>query len=40
MPGMRLANVRERGTAFGWYHLILGLGGIPAGVSALAVLRR
>jgi MFS family permease len=26
------ADERERGTAFGWYHLALGLSAIPAGV--------
>lgn len=26
------ANERERGTAFGWYHLAVGLSAIPAGV--------
>ena len=26
------SNTRERGTAFGWYHLILGLTAIPAGL--------
>ncbi|MEO8343015.1 MAG: MFS transporter, partial [Gallionella sp.] len=26
------ANERERGTAFGWYHLSVGLSAIPAGV--------
>jgi MFS family permease len=26
------ANERERGTAFGWYHLGVGLSAIPAGV--------
>ena len=26
------ANERERGTAFGWYHLSMGLSAIPAGV--------
>ena len=26
------ADERERGTAFGWYHLAVGLSAIPAGV--------
>jgi MFS family permease len=26
------ADVRERGTAFGWYHLAVGISAIPAGV--------
>ena len=28
----RYADERERGTAFGWYHLAVGLSAIPAGV--------
>jgi MFS family permease len=27
------AGERERGTAFGWYHLLLGIAAIPAGLS-------
>ena len=26
------ADERERGTAFGWYHLTVGMSAIPAGV--------
>ncbi len=26
------ANPRERGTAFGWYHLMVGIAAIPAGL--------
>jgi len=26
------ADERERGTAFGWYHLAVGISAIPAGV--------
>jgi len=26
------ADERERGTAFGWYHLVVGISAIPAGV--------
>lgn len=26
-----LANPAERGTAFGWYHMLVGLSAIPAG---------
>lgn len=40
-PIRAYADKRERGRVFGWYHLIPGLGGIPAGVcSVLAGLRR
>ncbi len=28
----RLRLPRERGTAFGWYHLMVGIAAIPAGL--------
>ena len=28
-----LAKVEERGTAFGWYNMMLGIGAIPAGLA-------
>jgi MFS family permease len=28
-----LANAEERGTAFGWYNMMLGIGAIPAGLA-------
>ncbi|MGB8409504.1 MAG: MFS transporter, partial [Gallionella sp.] len=34
----RYADERERGTAFGWYHLAVGLSAVPAGVLFGAVL--